>query len=89
MQEKPSISRLRDETALKIFFFSALSLDDRKKQVNSYITALNIQIEELKDLRKFLEPKEIDEFQMYNLDLGIDYYSFVLKKMNEFKIKFL
>jgi len=89
LQKKPLISRLKDETALKIYFFSELSLEERKKQIDSYILVLLDQIKELNNLKKFLQTKEIDEFQMYNLDLGIDYYSFALQKMNEFKLKFL
>ncbi len=80
-----SLSRVRDEALLKIFFYDFLPQQERRRRIGDYIRDLEGQVEELKALQVNLQSLPVDFCKMATLRFGIDYYSFV----REWLVRFL
>ncbi len=80
----PGLSKLRDEALLKMFFFSNLTTEERKRQVVQYLDVIRERREELIHLHERLMDLNVDFFQMSTLEFGISYYDFLLSWHQKF-----
>ncbi len=80
----PGLSKLREEALLKMFFFSNLAPEERKRQVVRYLDVIRERREELIRLRARLMDINVDFFQMSTLEFGISYYDFLLSWHQKF-----
>lgn len=76
LAESVSLSKIRDEVLLKMFFFSELSVEERCEQICIYIDQLKKQADTLSLLKEKLMKYDVDKFMIKTLEYGIDYYCF-------------
>ncbi|MBU1193917.1 MAG: PadR family transcriptional regulator [Proteobacteria bacterium] len=76
LAENVSLSKIRDDVLLKMFFFSELSVEKRCEQICSYIDQLKKQADTLTALKEKLMQYDVDKYMLKTLDYGIDYYLF-------------
>ena len=67
------IAMIRDEALCRVFFFAHLDDEKIKKELESYLDRLDVEIDKLKKLRKNHQC-ELTEWKLKALDFGIDYY---------------
>lgn len=91
LTKDPAPFKIRAEALLKIFFFSYVTEDIRKKHIDITMERLEIQMRELKDLQDFgrelSKEVNIDFFQMLCLKYGIDFLLFTQGMLKDLKTK--
>ncbi len=87
LQSEPSASKLKIDALLRIFFFSFLSDTQREKQLESTLSQMKTQIDELKTLETVAESLEVDGYQLMSLQLSIDVLNYAQKAVHDFKVK--
>lgn len=86
LTKDPAMFKIRAEALLKIFFFSYVSEDVRRKHVDITMEQMEKQVKELKDLQEFGNALEnVDFFQMLCLQYGIDILEFMRGILRDLK----
>jgi len=81
--ENSDIAMIRDEALCRVFFFEYLDKNKTIEELNSYISRLEAQVDEMTRLRKKLQSYEINSWKMKTLDFGIDYYKYIQKSFQK------
>jgi DNA-binding PadR family transcriptional regulator len=91
LSKEPAPFKIRAEALLKIFFFSYVPDDIRKKHIDITMDQLDVQMKELKDIQEFgkeiSKEVNIDFFQMLCLKYGIDFLLFTQGILKDLKSK--
>ena len=77
LEEAPSISRIRDEALLKIFFHKNLDHGKRIAQIRAYSNHLETEALRLEEIGNKFADQPVDPFNRLTLLFGIDYYRWV------------
>jgi len=81
-----SVSKVKDETVLRLFFMGALDVKRRRQVLEDYLQELTEQRDDLQTLKHQGEAKAavVDEslrdvatYQLHTLQFGLDYYDFI------------
>ncbi len=77
MKEDIEISKLKENSLLKLFFFSHIPLEDRKIKIKNYLEKIKSHLEKLDMVETTCGVD--NKYQLDVLNLGQDYYKFLYK----------
>lgn len=69
---------------IKIFFFSYVDAEKRKKIISHYLDGLNQELNELVVIKQHLSNQKVDYFAYQNLLYGIEHLEFLIKWFQKF-----
>lgn len=94
LNEEISVSRVKEDSLVRLFFFGMIDQEDRNRIVTSYVQEIEERIKTLKKLKKIVMKKEVPgeleevaDFQIKTLEFGIDHSSFVKNWYQKLKKK--
>jgi len=77
LEKSAGIQKVKEEFLLKIFFFSELPEEKRKRQIEEYVSRLAGKVEKLTLMKEGLAVNDVDAYMMKTLEFGIDYHTFL------------
>ncbi len=91
LTKDPAPFKIRAEALLKVFFFSYVAEDIRRKHIDITLEQLEMQSQELKKIQEFgkelSKEIDIDFYQMLCLKYGIDILNFTQSILKDLKSK--